>query len=229
MFIDVMLRRRASLDEAIPVLNSTILQQFVAVKDFWGSEKELSDAPLDFKGEGGVLDLRKALQPGLSGQAVYLPRFPGYLAEDTAQADDFLHIRVNTDKADYKRFCNVILPRVVAIFDPYRGAAETDEVVCLADYDASRQQWKETGRHINGRDSVYRIWPVNYFDDLLCQRSFGISADEVVRRVAPECERAELLNGGAFLIVTSELVTGQTPLDMLNERVRRRLLTEEGG
>jgi hypothetical protein len=63
---------------------------------------------------------------------------------------------------------------------------------------------------------------VNFFDDLLCRRSFGIGAGEVVRRASPECARAELLNGGAFLLVTTDLVVGDA-LDGLHARVMSRL------
>jgi hypothetical protein len=68
---------------------------------------------------------------------------------------------------------------------------------------------------------------VSYFDDLLCRRSFGIGAAKVVRRAAPICERAELLRGGAFLIVTSDLVTGEA-LDRLSIRVASRLTPVKG-
>jgi hypothetical protein len=59
----------------------------------------------------------------------------------------------------------------------------------------------------------------------LCRRSFGIGAEEVVRRASPECERAELLNGGAFLLVTSDLVLGEA-LNDLNARVMSRLISQ---
>ncbi len=61
-----------------------------------------------------------------------------------------------------------------------------------------------------------------FFDDLLCRRAFGIGAAEVAARAAPECERAEVLHGGAFLLVTSEVVVGPD-LDALNARVMARL------
>ena len=61
-----------------------------------------------------------------------------------------------------------------------------------------------------------------FFDDLLCRRAFGIGAAEVAACAAPECERAEVLCGGAFLLVTSEVIIGPV-LDALNARVMARL------
>lgn len=225
MFVDFMIRRRAVLHEVIPEFNAKIVQRFAAISKFWGNDKTSVDAPIDYNGEGAALDLRKALQPGLSGQASYVPRFEGYLSSDVARSDDFLAIRLNTNKADYPNFCSTTLPLLIEIFGAYRAAVETDNAVALADFEITRMQSQTTGRNIDGRDSVHRIWPVCFFDDLLCRRAFGVGAAEVVARAAPACVRAELLCGGAFLLVTTELVVGQPALDALNARVMARLDT----
>lgn len=222
MYVDVVIRRRASLDEPCPELNAKLVEQFVAVPGFWDAGKTASDAPFEFTDESASLDLRTALVSGLGGQVLYAPRFAGYLSRDIAQSDDFIWLRLDTEKADYALFCSATLPRLIDIFRPYRAAAHTDEVVKLADFDITRVQSQKTGRNINGRDSVHRIWPVCFFDDLLCRRAFGIGAAEVAARAAPECERAEVLHGGAFLRVTSEVVVGPE-LDALNARVMARL------
>jgi hypothetical protein len=46
--------------------------------------------------------------------------------------------------------------------------------------------------------------------------------DEAIRRIAPECERAELVAGCAFLIVSSAIITGPRP-DTLDSRIKARL------
>lgn len=222
MYVDFMLRRRASLDEPCPELSTKFIEQFVAVPGFWAASKTASDAPFEFAGESASLDLRTVLASGLGGQVSYAPRFAGYLSRDIAQSDDFTWLRLDTEKADYARFCSATLPRLIDIFRPYRAAMETDDAVTLADFDVTRVQSDKTGRDIDGRDSVHRIWPVCSFDDLLCRRAFGIGAAEVAARAAPECERAEVLHGGAFLLVMSEVVAGPD-LDALNARVMARL------
>jgi hypothetical protein len=221
MFVDVMIRRRARLDEPIPELNAKFLEQFVAVPGFWGEGKTAADAPFEL-GETGSLDLRKALRDGLSGQVVYMARFAGYLSKDVARADDHLRIRLDTDKIDYASFCGETLPRLISIFGSYRGYVEPDAKVRAADWEIVRQQSRKTGRDVDGRDGIFRIWPVCWFDGELSRRAFGISAEEAVRRVAPECERAETIAGCAFLIVTSAVVVGPN-LDVLDARIRSRL------
>ena len=98
----------------------------------------------------------------------------------------------------------------------------SDAKVRAAGWEIIRQQSRQTGRNIDGRDNIYRIWPVCWFDDELSRRSFDIGVEEAVRRVAPECERAELMAGCAFLIVTSEIVTGSN-LDAIDARIKARL------
>ena len=163
MYVDFMLRRRASLDEPSPTLNAKLVEHLVTVPGFWGAGKTVSDAPFEFPGECASLDLRTALASGLAGQISYAPRFAGYLSQDIAQSDDFISLRLNTEKTDYALFCSATLPRLIDIFGPYRAAAHTDEAVLLDDFDITRVQSQKTGRNINGRDSVYRIWPVCFF------------------------------------------------------------------
>ena len=53
MFVDVMMRRRARLDEPIPTLNAKLVDQFVAVPGFWAEGKTAANAPLSEHEETG--------------------------------------------------------------------------------------------------------------------------------------------------------------------------------
>ena len=146
MFVDVMMRRRARLDEPISALNAKLLDQFVAVPGFWAEGKAADDAPFEH-GETGSLDLRKSLRSGLSGQVVYMPRFAGYLTKDVAKADDTLRIRLDTDKVDYAAFCAETLPQLIIIFGSYRGQVETDAKVRAADWEIVRHSRANRPKH----------------------------------------------------------------------------------
>lgn len=221
MFVDVMMRRRARLDEPIATLNARLVEQFVAVPTFWGEGKTAADAPLE-QDEIGSLDLRKSLRDGLSGQVIYKARFAGYLSKDAASADDSMRVRLNTDKIDYATFCTETLPRLITIFGSYRGYVETDAKVRAADWEVARQQSRKTGRNVDGRDGIFRIWPVCWFDEELSRRAFGIGVEEAVRRAALECEHVEVVAGCALLIVTSAIVVGAN-LDVIDARIKSRL------
>jgi hypothetical protein len=236
MFVDVMLRRRAAPHESILDLNTNITASLSKLRGFWHEDKTAQDATFDNgeyddddddddddrNDEDTVVFFEHALITGLWGQICYASRIESEFEDDDAVNDDFLTCRLTVEEADYAAFCRQTFPELIKIFQPYRAVIQTDLDVRLADWEIVRQDYHLGGPNIDGRDSVYRIWPVNFFDDLLCRRSFGLSAEKVVRRAAPECERAELIAGGAFLLVTSELVTGAA-LDPLSQRVKRRL------
>ncbi len=225
MYAGFIFRRRPSLEENNSALNKSLVQQFEEVPGFWRPDAIGISPPFSLLEGHGSLDLRRArkvLVEGLGGQVRYCARFPGWIDQDISMCDDTLMFAMDTIKVDYTEFCRVTLQKLIDIFGPYRVSVRTDETVEMADWEITRVQSNETKRDVDGRDSVHRIWPVCFIDNLLCQRSFGMSAAEVVARVAPECERAELLYGGAFLIVTTNIITG-SDLDVLNTRIMSRL------
>ena len=68
--------------------------------------------------------------------------------------------------------------------------------------------YDKTEEEKDDRFVVSRFYPVNFFDDLMCKRAFRVSAKELVKRLKPMCKRAELIDSGAFLIFTHEILTG---------------------
>ncbi|HEX8912678.1 MAG TPA: hypothetical protein VF796_10000, partial [Humisphaera sp.] len=53
------------------------------------------------------------------------------------------------------------------------------------------------------RDGVFMLSPVLYMDATLCERAFGLSAEQVVEVVAPAAESASVYRGGALLVLSS--------------------------
>ena len=153
----------------------------------------------------------------------YTPRFPAWLSEDKATSDDFLTLVIDAEKNDRATFCHETMPELIKTFEAYRATLETDRKVWVDDHMNRVNLYRGRGPDRDGRDTVERIAPVNFFDDILCRRAFGIGAEEVVRRAAPECERAEHMLDGAFLLVTTDIVTGRPALDALHDRVMRRI------
>lgn len=220
----VMLRRRIILEQDAVTLNEALAEQLSRVPGLWAPGKGPGDAAFEGPAayDSASLNLHGCLAAGLDGQIFYGARIPGHVG-DRAQSDDFMTIRFDEEKADYRAFVIGTLPKLIATFRPYRGACQTDSTVALDDWDEVRSLSERTGRNEDGRDSVYRIWPVAYYDDILCRRAFGLEPDEVVNRAAPACEEARLLEGGAFLRVTAELVTGREVLDEIHSNVMARL------
>ena len=218
---ELRLRRRPSLSKVVRDFNTATVSRLMSVPGFWNPEKSTADAPFYF-GEGASLDLRKPLCAGLKGQIFYVPRFAVYLERERAMYDDFMRIFM-ANPVDYPRFCFDVLPPLITAFGAYRGEIELNQTVGLADFDARRARNKELSQPLDSRNSICRIWPVSYADDQLCRRAFGLTAAEVVRHAGPGCERAELLAGGALLVVTTEIVTDADALDEIDARVKNLL------
>jgi hypothetical protein len=223
MDVEVMLRRRPALAENVVTLGATFISNARFITRFLKEVPGAESAKVSLgSGESAILDLRGSLVAGLGGQIVYAARLAGYLSQDSSQFDDFLTLAASTKDYDHSELCTVLFPKLVETFGPYRASIHTDKTVQRADWKSVRSESQQTGRDIDGRDSVFRIWPVNFFDDLLCRRSFGVSCEDVVRRASPECEQARIVSNGAFLLVTSVPLVGEA-LDDLDSRVRTRL------
>lgn len=89
--------------------------------------------------------------------------------------------------------------------------------------DSRANESRRTGRDVDGRDTVFRIHPISYFDSIMCVRAFGISADEVVSRLAGFIACSEHLHAGALLIISNEPIAGEQLL-ALDVSIRRRLM-----
>ena len=76
----------------------------------------------------------------------------------------------------------------------------------LDDYDEIVAMAQSQEIDADGRDSVFRINPVNFFDQQLCRRAFQLDAQQVVSRLQEHVEEASFFEDGAFIVVTSGLV-----------------------
>lgn len=220
------IKRRREDKENIASLHEVVMDRLRSIALLW-ADQDKQPGPLVQNEMSSVADLTPALAFGFSGSVRYISRTALENADD-ASFDDSLTIGINLDQItdtrdfDYRIFARSLAPRVIEAFGAYRAKMNTDEARAVSDWDMVRHEMIEHNRSIEGRDGVIRIWPVSYFDDTLCQRAWGLSAEEVVRRAAPGCEEAYPLAGGAFLLVTSELVRGDA-LDDLSDRVMSRL------
>lgn len=223
MFVKFNIRRRPDATEENIALNAYMLRQLSQISGFFGGDKDVQKLDVekdDSSWSVHLSDPHDMLVEGLFGQMRYAARYPQYNYRDEAMYDDHIIITLDTDKIDYANFCRNTILQIISVFQPYRINVETNKQLSLVDWEITSDISRRTGTNSNGRDGVYRIWPIAYYDDLLCQRAFKLSAEEVVERVAPECEHAELINNGAFLIVTSEVVTDVDALEALNTRIR---------
>ncbi|MGX5174224.1 hypothetical protein ACUR5C_09415 [Aliikangiella sp. IMCC44653] len=197
------LRHRPNLNDDISSRHNRFIKQQEGINSPWNISSDQVVIPSDIAGElSSIVDLNKVLGKGLKGEIVYQLRSKEYL-RDTAQYDDNLAIEFNPEKVDFSDLVQRVFPMLVDAFESYR-ATIYDKTLARSDWMDIVKQVRETGRDVNGRDGVYRINAVNYFDKELCQRSFTLSPEQIVERLDSKVEAVSLLNDGVLLIYNSK-------------------------
>lgn len=222
MQIEARFRRRAKSGESISELNNSLLKRLSKIKGLWAESKSAEDVYFDAgSGESAASDLSPCLVKDVNGAISYASRLPAAIV-DKATSDDSIILKFDSDKIDFHKLCNDVFPEVIEAFSPYRAVIITDLDQDLDDFEDIVQESQSTGKDVDGRDSVFRIHPINYFDDEMCKRAFGIASSEVIEKLELSIERAEKIAGGALLLVSSEPVAG-SELASIDSLVRRCL------
>lgn len=169
---------------------------------------------------GGAADLSPALRDGVAAAISYCSR-PAIDA-DHAMYDDVLTLEFDESGVDYSVFSLAIFGQVVRAFDAYRASIVLDEDLDLDDYDEILDLADSTGRDVDGRDGVFRISPICFFDRELCARAFGISPEGVSKRINGRIEFVSTIHDGVLIVVTQEIV-GRDALIDLDLEVREML------
>ncbi|QKF50570.1 hypothetical protein [Pseudomonas graminis] len=165
------------------------------------------------------VSLDKVLPKGIKGRIVYSLRSEKYL-EDDAQFDDSLFVDFSIAKTDYSDLLKRVFPAYVQAFGAYRAALH-DWSVTRSDWPAVVAACDATKKDVNGRDGVFRINAVNYFDEELCLRAFGKSPQQIISCLKGHVEEASELDGGVLIVVsytplsTSEIATAGERLKKL--------------
>lgn len=140
---------------------------------------------------------------------------------DRSDRDDYMIVRFHNEN-DYCNFARDVFVPCIELYSPYRAQGELDEALSLADWEEVKRQGDRTKKDIDGRDSVYRIQPLNFFDAVLTRRAFGLEPEEIAERLAGKVEKVSLAAQGVAIICTSEIIERDRILEL--ERALRPLL-----
>lgn len=219
----VELRHRASADEPYEERHRRIVETMSTFEAPWG----LKGADLPGVGDippgslSCVVRLPSLSKHGSRSYINYALRSEEYL-KDQAQFDDFLILEFTEYPGEAKHLFDTVFPAYALSFDCYRGA--------IADRDMLRSDWSQvaelrnsTGRDIDGRDSVYRIHPVNFWDRELCQRAFRLQPEQVAKALSGKLEEVSLLGDGVLVVTNREMPEASECL--ATDRAVRSLLT----
>ena len=216
MKIEAGFRRRPKVNEEIPVLNRVVLDHLSTIEGLWSKGKSTEDAYFNpGGGDSASTNLSPCLNTGITGGILYAPRYAVEI--DQAMYDDSIILEFDSDKIDFYLLAYNIFPEIVKFFSPYRAAIVTDIDQELDDFEEIVQLSQNTDKSADGRDNVFRLKPVNYFDDLMCTRAFGLTADVMIGRLKESVEHVEKISDGILLIIKSEIVTGKDIIQMDQE------------
>jgi len=224
MELEVRLRRRAASGEDVREINSLLVGCLSKISNFWAEGRLPEDVYFNAgTGESAAADLSPCLCSGIRGAVSYASRVPAAVV-DKAHSDDVLTLHVDIDRVDFLWLSRSVFPELVNCFGSYRGGIVTDIDLDLDDFEEACEVAQATGRDIDGRDTVFRIYPVNFFDNEMCRRAFGISAADVASRLRGSLEKVEERNGGVFIYTGAE-PPGRDDIITLDNWVKQRLAT----
>lgn len=220
--IKVGVRRRADRTESWRVVARNTCSQVALEMTAWlGANVDEASFLRDYSGnDGGSVDISPALPDGLSAAMSFCPRRS--ISSDHGMFDDVLSLEMKEGDERYAALVSQVLPRLVTAFGAYRAQIVINEDLDLADFDEICEIAERTGRDVDGRDGVFRIGVANFFDDELCRRTFGLSADVVYERLASYVASAVLVASGVYFVVSDSLLDDAALKD-IDVRVRRLL------
>ncbi len=201
--IEARFRHRANESENIADRHRSVTSCLAAVSWLW--ERVPSELRIESSGESAACDLTPFLKAGLRGAISYSARYATGMT-DKAMFDDVLALEIDEQAVDYREFSTDIFQQVASCFNCYRASVVHDLDLDLDDYDQVVEISQSSGIDADGRDSVFRINPVNYFDEKMCQRAFRLGTGDVAARLQDHVELVECKGDGILVVVTGDLV-----------------------
>lgn len=215
------LRHRAKVDEPVKEKHGSFMTVMANVDQPWGyNNKPVPDVIVEDSELVSVVELRELSSRGLKSYITYPLRNDQYL-RDEAQYDDNIIIEFKPKETDLSDFVNNIFPIYIEAFDCYRSSVINREV-SRGDWPSIVELTNSTGKNIDGRDGVYRINEINYYDRELCRRAFNLTPEEIVQRLDGKVERVSVFHDGVLLIYSSKLLP-QDGLEKIDSEIKTLL------
>jgi hypothetical protein len=173
---------------------------FESIKELaepWGFGEKPVPPPPEFRGASAVIGLTKFFGDGVS-RAMVSYRHRSILSDD-GFSDDLLNITFKPASSDLHYFVYTVVPLYAIAFESYLVEYFDDRMI-----DVAAEELK--GLPVNPRSIVHRVGIVSFFDELLCRRAFDLSPAEVLDRMQGTIEHASLLQGGVYLVGSSQIL-----------------------
>lgn len=218
MQIEVRFRRRAMVGESLSLLNYKLLDRLSTISKLWAADVAYAHYDAG-SGESAAADLSPCLVNGIKATVSYASRLPAAVA-DKAISDDVMALRFDREQVDFEEFCREVFPAIVTAFEPYRASVVIDLDQDLDDYEDIVREAQRTGRDIDGRDTVFRLHLVNYFDRIMCERAFGGSPEKIADELCGLVPLVRIFQDGVLIVRSYEPSQSLSDLDA---EIRARL------
>jgi hypothetical protein len=143
--------------------------------------------------------------PGLELDGRYVFRGNTYQYRDEATYDDKVWITFAPKSAqlDYRQMLHEHLAHAMKAFQGYAGHGYFGGyVVKYEDLHAAEIQalYNRPGVDVNGRNNIFTLNVVQYWDAELCQRALGYGRDEVIKRLTGRVPMVQPLMDGVYTV-----------------------------
>lgn len=214
-------RFRPDPQEPIERAHRRIKDAFCRLDAPWGyRDQEFPECPDIGDDLGVTVELGKLSGRGRNSYLSYSRRDKKYL-RDKAQYDDFIVVAFRNKDVDAHYLVDAVFPLCITDLGCYRATVYNEELA-MRDWDDVVEACNSTGRDADGRDGVFRINAINYYDRELCRRAFRRTPEDIAGRLEGEIEHVSVLNDGVLLIYKSELL-GAEECEKIDSEVRRLL------
>lgn len=187
---------RVQLNESAESKHNRVIGELKKINSPWGVYTNDEIPFPGFKKEiFANVNLNKYMGNGIKCSIYY--RYRNTLADDN-MSDDRIYLEFNAKKNDYEDLATNILPKYIKLFDAYRAAIYSEELMF---YDFERS------RNVNFRNSIFRFYPVFFFDQTLSLRSLGISSEKVFNKLRDKVVSTRLLNNGILINSSKNLLS----------------------
>lgn len=213
MKLDIQIRAIPEESDGISVKHDRFLEAVRGLGSPWGAERTPSVPSLGTAYGTGV-SASKIFGKGVRGDIHYRRREG---LRDSASSDDFLFLTADTRRTDLRYLIDVAFLAYVQAFGAYSGSI-LDDRFSVFDYEA-RSLVRSDQRH-----SMFRVPMVGYLTPEFSERAFALSAEVLVKRLSTLCARSELTAGGAFFVLTYDILEFDE-FTRLSDEAKRLLLS----
>ncbi|MCD0244469.1 hypothetical protein [Xanthomonas melonis] len=164
-------------------------------------------------GDGLTASYKIALPvKGLIFLGDYVYRGDKYIYEDHGSFDEHLRFGFKTSNKsiDYKSVLNKQFQEVAQAFGAYKAFASYDLYSVYYQGNGPDENpvydrlTKDESIDVDGRNNIYTLHPVQFWDGDHCRRALGYGPDEVVARLQGKVQRVERFLDGVFLLLNDD-------------------------